>query len=83
MGRFLTASGIPPDKILLETNSASTRENALFTAAMIQTLPGTKVLLTSDYHMFRARRAFEAAGLHVVPRPFPDVLKQYNSFWNR
>jgi hypothetical protein len=37
----------------------------------------------SDYHMFRARRAFENAGLHVVPRPFPDVQEQYNAFWNR
>ncbi len=83
IGRFLASNGIPQDKIFLETRSMSTRENALFTAQMIAGWTGKKVLLTSDYHMFRARRAFEAAGLAVVPRPFPDVLKQYNSFWNR
>ncbi len=83
IGRFLVLNGIPRDKLFLETRSGSTRENALFTASMIAGWPGKKVLLTSDYHMFRARRAFEAAGLDVIPRPFPDVLKQYNSFWNR
>jgi len=83
IGRFLAANGVPQDKIFLETRSTSTRENAIFTAQMIAGWPGKKVLLTSDYHMFRARRAFEAAGLHVVPRPFPDVLKQYTAFWNR
>jgi uncharacterized SAM-binding protein YcdF (DUF218 family) len=50
---------------------------------MIANLPGRKVLLTSDYHMFRAKRAFDAAGLTVIPRPFPDVIKQSNSWWNR
>lgn len=83
MGRFLESNGIPHDKIFLEQRSESTRENALFTAQMIAGWPGKKVLLSSDYHMFRARRAFEAAGLAVVPRPVPDVLKQYNSPWNR
>jgi uncharacterized SAM-binding protein YcdF (DUF218 family) len=83
MGRFLASNGIPRDKIFLETRSTSTRENALFTAQTVAGWPGRKVLLTSDYHMFRARRAFESAGLEVIPWPFPDVLKQYNAFWNR
>jgi uncharacterized SAM-binding protein YcdF (DUF218 family) len=83
MGRFLESNGIPQDKIFLEPRSESTRENALFIAQMIAAWPGKKVLLTSDYRMFRALRAFEAAGLAVVPRPVPDVLKQYNSPWNR
>ncbi len=83
MGRFLESNGIPRDKIFVEPRSESTRENALFTAQMIGGWPRKKVLLTSDYHEFRARRAFEDAGLAVVPRPVPDVLKQYNSPWNR
>ena len=45
--------------------------------------PGTKVLLTSDYHMTRAYRAFKAVGIDVLPRPFPDVIKRANSFENR
>jgi uncharacterized SAM-binding protein YcdF (DUF218 family) len=83
IGRFLAAYGIPRDKIFLETRSTSTRENALFTKEMIGGWPGKKVLLTSDCHMFRARRAFEAAGLPVASRPVPDVLKRDNSPVNR
>jgi uncharacterized SAM-binding protein YcdF (DUF218 family) len=75
IGRFLAANGIPQDRIFLESRSVSTRENALYTKQMIGAWPGKKVLLTSDYHMFRARRAFEAAGLPVIPRPTPDVIK--------
>jgi uncharacterized SAM-binding protein YcdF (DUF218 family) len=83
IGRFLESYGIPHESILLESESQSTRENALFTSRLIARMPGRKVLLTSDYHMFRARRAFEAAGLSVIPRPFPDVIKQSNSWLNR
>jgi uncharacterized SAM-binding protein YcdF (DUF218 family) len=83
IAHFLEANGIPTDRILLEPRAASTRENALFTKPLVANLPGRKVLLTSDYHMFRARRAFEAAGVNVIPRPFPDVAKQANSWFNR
>jgi uncharacterized SAM-binding protein YcdF (DUF218 family) len=83
IGRFLESNGIPHDRVLLESTSESTRENALFTSRLLANMPGRKVLLTSDYHMFRARGAFEAAGLTVVPRPFPDVIKQSNNWLNR
>ena len=39
-------------------------------------MAGRRVLLTSDVHMFRARRAFEAVAFAVSPRPFPYVLKR-------
>ena len=42
--------------------------------------PGRKVLLTSDYHMFRAYRTFRKAGFEIAPRPFPDMLK-LSSCW--
>ena len=71
IGQFLAAYGIPKDKIFLEERSTSTRENALFTKQMIASWPGKKVLLTSDYHMFRARRTFESVGLPVYPPPIP------------
>src|SRR5579863_5229221 len=80
---FLAAGGIPRDRIFTETHSSSTRENALFTKQMIAGWPGKKVLLTSDYHMYRAHRAFKAAGLDVIPRPFPDMIKESNVFTMR
>jgi uncharacterized SAM-binding protein YcdF (DUF218 family) len=75
MRDFLECQGIPPEVIQMETASASTRENALNTKRLLEGVSGRKVLLTSDYHMFRASRAFKKAGLDVLPRPFPDVRK--------
>lgn len=76
MRRFLTVYGVPEQAILLEDRSHTTRENALFTQELLLHVPGKKVLLTSDFHMYRAAAAFRRAGLNVVSRPFPDVLKR-------
>lgn len=76
MRGFVECMGIPAGAIQLETRSNSTRENALELRRLLQGVPGRKVLLTSDYHMFRAKRTFAKAGLDVLPRPFPDVLKR-------
>ena len=76
MRDFMVCQGVPGSIILTETNSASTRESALNLAKSLQNTPGRKVLLTSDYHMFRARRAFSKAGLEVLARPIPDARKR-------
>ena len=81
MRQFLLCSGVPPQVISLETESLSTRENAVSTKRHLDRLglldgAHTLVLLTSDYHTFRAVRAFRKAGLDVRPRPFPDVIKR-------
>lgn len=83
IGQFLESNGVPRAAILLENESTTTRENAVNTARLLAHTPGRKVLLTSDFHMFRAARTFRAAGLDVVPRPFPDVGKQANDWKNR
>jgi uncharacterized SAM-binding protein YcdF (DUF218 family) len=80
---FMVCQGVPAEAIRLEPRSASTRENAEFTAALLKTTAGKKVLLTSDYHMYRARRAFEKAGAAVLPRPFPDAAKRINQLSSR
>jgi uncharacterized SAM-binding protein YcdF (DUF218 family) len=77
---YLVSQGVPRDRIRLETQSSTTRENAVSTAALLAKSGGRKVLLTSDYHMYRAYRAFQKAGLDVVPVPFPDAIKR-GSFW--
>lgn len=81
MKQFLVANGVPAEVIQTETRSASTRENALFSKALLDAIPGSKILLTSDYHAFRASRVFRKAGIPVRARPFPDVLKRSNH-WN-
>ncbi|HLY60759.1 MAG TPA: YdcF family protein [Terriglobia bacterium] len=83
MGEFLKFQGVPSEAIHLETRSRSTRENALYSSPLLSMLPGSKVLLTSDYHMFRARRAFARAGIQVFPQPVPDVIKRSGEWWMR
>jgi uncharacterized SAM-binding protein YcdF (DUF218 family) len=83
MRDFITANGVPRGVISVEGRATSTRENALFVEPMLRGTGGTTVLMTSDFHMFRARRVFERAGVHVVPRPIPDVLKRSNRIVNR
>lgn len=75
MRQFLIAQGVPAQAIIAETQSGSTRENALFVARMLPPDAGRLVLLTSDYHMYRALRTFRKAGLNVGARPFPDAVK--------
>jgi uncharacterized SAM-binding protein YcdF (DUF218 family) len=83
MADFIAALGVPRGAIWLEERSLSTRENALFTAALIRDWPGKKVLLTSDCHMRRARLAFARAGIDTVPAPMPDIGKRWNNWLSR
>jgi uncharacterized SAM-binding protein YcdF (DUF218 family) len=80
---FLVCSGVPPEAIRLEPASGSTHENAVFTAQLLRGTPGRMVLLTSDYHVFRAVRSFEKAGLHVQSWPYPDVRKRATRWHGR
>ena len=80
MAAFLKFQGVPATAIHLETESRSTRENALYSAQLLKRLSGHKVLLTSDFHVFRARRAFAKAGVEVTVRPVPDILKRSNGW---
>jgi len=83
MRDFMVSQGVPASAILVEGESHSTRENALKSKALLAALPGRKVLLTSDYHMFRATRVFRKAGIDIAPRPLPDAGKQINSWASR
>jgi uncharacterized SAM-binding protein YcdF (DUF218 family) len=71
---FLIADGIPREALVIAPRSISTRENALETVRLIQNMPGKKVLLTSDFHMYRALRAFRKVGIEAAPMAVPDVL---------
>jgi len=75
MREFLLFEHVPGDRIVLENQSGSTRENALLAAPILKNMPGRKVLLTSDYHMYRSIRTFAKAGVQAEPKPIPDALK--------
>ena len=78
---FLLAEGVPSDVIVAEWRSTSTRENGIETARLIQGIPGKKVLLTSDFHMYRALHVFRKQGIEVTPMAVPDVLHS-TEHWN-
>jgi len=84
MQHFLVSEGVPADRIDLESKARSTRESALFTAVMLHGRRGPPpVLLTSDYHMFRAQKCFQKVGLAVAPHPVPDAIKRSADWSNR
>ena len=60
--------------IVAEWRSTSTRENGIETVRLIEGMPGKKVLLTSDFHMYRAIRVFRKLGIEATPMAVPDVL---------
>jgi uncharacterized SAM-binding protein YcdF (DUF218 family) len=78
---FLIVEGIPREAIVAEWRSTSTRENGIETARLIQGIPGKKVLLTSDFHMYRALHVFRKQGIEVTPMAVPDVLHS-TEHWN-
>jgi len=62
--------GIPRSRIIEESRSRNTVENARFSKALAQPKPGERwLLVTSAYHMPRAMGAFRAAGFAVEAYP--------------
>ena len=72
MKEFLVGSGVPAAVIRVDPDSYSTRENALHAARLLAGDTRRKVLVTSDAHMFRAKRVFARAGVAVEPLPCPE-----------
>ena len=66
----------------VETQSRNTAENARFSAAMLQQEGVHRVALVSQaWHLPRAVREFEAAGLSVLPAPTEFASPPPDSLW--
>jgi len=65
--RYLLTIGIPEQDIIIESESKNTRENAVNTKHLVDSLSikGKLLLITSGFHMRRAIACFEKAGIHV------------------
>lgn len=83
MAQYLRDHGIPYDHILLEDKSLTTLENLQNSKSLIDARPGRKytVLVTSNYHVYRALRYCRKIGLkctgvgaHVAPYYWPSAL---------
>jgi len=67
---LLGVLGVAAERIVLESRSRNTGENASFTAALVPQRPGeTWLLVTSAFHMPRAMGLFRKAGFAVLPWP--------------
>ncbi|MBR1408215.1 MAG: YdcF family protein [Clostridia bacterium] len=79
MRDILAERGVSDDRMLLEDQSKSTKDNFKNTAQIID--PGKPVvLISSDYHMDRAVQAAKSAGFSDILRlPAPSSLFSYGS----
>ncbi|RMH59673.1 MAG: YdcF family protein [Zetaproteobacteria bacterium] len=83
MAEWLAWFGVPPQRIHAETRAMNTWENARYLRAM---LPQAQriVLVTSAFHMPRARWAFEQQGFRVIAAPCAyrrDLSAQQPGSW--
>lgn len=83
---LLRLAGVPQRDLLLEERSRNTRENALYTKALLTRYPDIRklVLVTSAFHERRALACFAKVGLH--PTAFPADFRSTSfqggpSFW--
>ena len=69
----LVRLGVRPERILVETSSLSTRDEAVIIVPMLKSHGVERVVLvTSDVHMRRSLGAFRALGLSAIPAIAPD-----------
>ncbi|WP_018952659.1 YdcF family protein [Thioalkalivibrio sulfidiphilus] len=70
MADYLVMLGLPRERIVLEPQAVDTLTNASHSAAILRGRDiGPVVLVTSALHIPRAVKAFEAAGVDVIPAP--------------
>ena len=79
----LTRMGISPDRIILEENSSSTRENLIFSFDIIGDETATVAVITNNFHMFRTMRLARALfpertvygiSVHTTPLSYPHYM---------
>nr|WP_228038438.1 YdcF family protein [Nodosilinea sp. LEGE 06152] len=72
IGQMLEAAGVPATAVDGEPCSATTNENALFTAALLQPQGIRRLILVTDPpHMARSLLTFRSLGFEVTPHPSP------------
>lgn len=73
MYRELTEMGIDGSRLLLEENSSTTMENLTFSMDVLETKTGARPekigIVSSEYHMFRAKLFAKELGLEAVGIP--------------
>lgn len=77
MAAFAVQLGVPPDRVLTETQSTSTWENALFSDPILRKLGARRILIATDrLHLRRTEECFELLGYGVERAgiPVPETM---------
>jgi uncharacterized SAM-binding protein YcdF (DUF218 family) len=70
----LVRIGVPPERVIVESESRTTHEQAVLVSPILRSLGATGVVLvTSDIHMPRSIGAFRAYGVQAVPAIAPST----------
>ncbi len=78
MGQYLTSKGIDSNRIIKEKKATNTIENIVYSQQAINVLNGSKnqevVIITSEYHLFRAKYIARKNGLIAYGMPSKTPL---------
>ena len=85
MFRELTAAGIAPERLYREDRSTSTRENFLYSQEIIKNngLPQTVVVVTNEYHQYRAGLIAGDLGIETYAVSAPSGAGLLPTYWVR
>ncbi|MBX5436527.1 MAG: YdcF family protein [Alicyclobacillaceae bacterium] len=78
MKRFLVFNGVPPDAVLEERRSRDTWENLRNSQELVELHQWrTVVIVTSDYHLFRALAVARRLGMSATGMPVPSGRREF------
>jgi len=82
LGAVLDSVGVPRSRVMLESRSRNTAENAVFSKELVKPKPGERwLLVTAAWHMPRAVGCFRRAGFAVEAYPVNWLTGVEPSFW--
>lgn len=74
MYEYLTRAGIEPERILIEDKSTNTYENLIFSGRLLDRERDRVVIVTNNFHMFRALKIAEKQGFERAEGLAADSL---------
>ena len=83
MAESLVTLGVPKERILVETESRTTPDEATVIKDMLTAHPVDRVVLvTSQFHMRRSVGTFKAAGIDVIPAIVREP-QAFDTWWEK
>jgi uncharacterized SAM-binding protein YcdF (DUF218 family) len=81
---YLTSQGVPPDKIIVENQGASTVASIALAGEIMRRMEFRSAIVVSDgYHIYRVKKMLEGKGLTVYGSPRPERARDSLSYrWN-